>query len=68
MGREDNVKIFEDTRRQCEENAKLKSAIIQATSKQQIIYETDNITVSAGHRYDTVRHRMIPISKHLIEC
>lgn len=51
MSKENNVEIFEDTRRQCEQNEKLKTAIIQATNRQQIIFETDNVTVTAEPRY-----------------
>lgn len=54
MSREDNVKIFEDTRRQCEENEKLKKAIRNATGEQFVLYETDKIEFSdsTDHKYE----------------
>lgn len=52
MSREDNVKIFEDTKKHCKENEKLKNAINQATRNQKIVLETDNVTVSNEQRYD----------------
>ena len=41
MSREDNVAVFEDTRRQCKENEILKKAIRQATGDQYVLYEDD---------------------------
>ena len=45
MGREENVKIFEDSKKQCESNRKLTEAIKASTSAQKIIYETDMVNV-----------------------
>lgn len=55
MGREENVKIFEDTRRICEENEKLKKAIRMATEDQCIVYENDvevKIPYAHNHKYE----------------
>lgn len=41
MSREDNVAVFEDTRKQCKENEKLKKAIRLATCDQFVLYEDD---------------------------
>lgn len=55
MGREENVKIFEDTRRICEENEKLKIAIRTATGDQFIVYENDvegKFPYADNHKYE----------------
>lgn len=46
MGRDDNVKIFQDTERLCKEKARLKNAIKHSIGAQQLILESDEIKIS----------------------
>lgn len=43
MGREENVAVFEDTERLCQNNPKLKESIMKATTQQKLILEGDVI-------------------------
>lgn len=55
MSREDNVAVFEDTRRQCKENEKLKKAIRLATGEQFVLYEDDvagEFPYADEHKYE----------------
>ena len=55
MSREDNVAVFEDTRRQCKENEILKKAIRQATGDQFVLYEDDVVgefPYADKHKYE----------------
>ncbi|SCY69209.1 TIGR02452 family protein [Lachnospiraceae bacterium XBB2008] len=53
MGREENVAVYEDTKAWCKTEPALKEAIKSSISAQKIIYETDELPVDTGHRYDT---------------
>ena len=55
MSREDNVAVFEDTRRQCKDNEKLKKAIRLATGDQVVLYEDDVVgefPYADKHKYE----------------
>ena len=49
MGRNENVEIFEDTRRLCQTNPELVGAIRESNSRQEVIFEAD--CVSAAPRF-----------------
>lgn len=49
MGRNENVEIFEDTRRLCQTNPELVRAIRESNSRQEVIFEAD--CVSAAPRF-----------------
>ncbi len=51
MGREDNVRVFEDTRSLCKTNAQLKDSIKRSISGQEIIFETDSVEGVESTRY-----------------
>ncbi len=43
MGREENIKVFQDTEQLCRNNEKIKESVDKATEKQKLILETDFI-------------------------
>lgn len=43
MGREENIKIFQDTERLCRENPVLKDAVARSIKRQQVIVEADGL-------------------------
>ena len=43
MGREDNIRVFQDTERLCKENPKLREAILKSIKKQKMISELDSL-------------------------
>lgn len=43
MGREDNIRVFQDTERLCKENPKLREAISKSIKKQKMISERDSL-------------------------
>ena len=43
MGREDNIRVFQDTERLCKENPKLREAILKSIKKQKMILELDSL-------------------------
>lgn len=51
MGREENVKVFEDTRNLCRSNVRLKESIKRSISRQEIIYEENPFDAGSEHRY-----------------
>lgn len=51
MGREENVKIYEDTRTWCKSDATLTEAIRRSIAGQRIIYEKDEVETDPGNRY-----------------
>lgn len=53
MGREDNIKIFQDTERLCRENNRLKTAIKHSVTSQQLILESDEIPDYDKKKYAT---------------
>lgn len=48
MRREENVKVFEDTRRHCESNAKLREIIKKSNENQKLILENETVKVPAA--------------------
>lgn len=44
MGREDNVKVFQDTQKMCKSNQRLSESIKFSTAKQQLIFENEEMT------------------------
>lgn len=52
MSREENVAIFEDTKRLCKTNKRLLHEILFSTVNQEVILEKHNISVSKDKRYD----------------
>ncbi|MBE5858530.1 MAG: TIGR02452 family protein [Butyrivibrio sp.] len=52
MGREENVKIFNDTEKICKENKTLKEAINLSTQKQQLILEKDSLPEINRERFE----------------
>ncbi len=55
MGREENIKVYEDTKRMCETNPTLKDAVRTSTAGQKIIYETDAVKVEHNHEGEKAR-------------
>lgn len=53
MGREENIKVFQDTERLCKENAHLKGAIKHSVGSQQLVLESDVIIQFDKKKYDT---------------
>lgn len=53
MGREKNIKVFQDTKRLCKENSHLNRAIKQSASSQQLILESDEIIEFDKKKCDT---------------
>lgn len=52
MGREENIKIFQDTERLCKTNSHLKAAIRHSVGSQQLILESDTILEFDKKKYD----------------
>lgn len=52
MGREDNARVFEDTRLQCKRNAELSNAVKNSTAKQKLILESDVVTPANKEKYN----------------
>ncbi len=67
MKREENVKIYEDTRAWCESNTILKESIRKSISGQRVIYEKDEVKTTPGHRY-TEKANVIVSQKRSFEA
>ena len=52
MGREENVRVFENTKRLCESNQRLMDAIREGREKQQLIPETEQLSQAGLSRYE----------------
>lgn len=52
MGKEENIAIFKDTARLCENNALLRKSISASIAKQCLILENDIVSVADKHQYD----------------
>ena len=52
MGREENVAVFQDTERLCKSNERLRNAVKNSTSGQDLILETDNVPAQKKDLYD----------------
>lgn len=51
MGREENIRVFKDTRQKCQSDARLKQAIAEANAAQSLILEKDEATWKPARRY-----------------
>lgn len=51
MGREENIQVFEDTKKKCQSDARLRQAIAQANAEQRLILEKDEVTWKPAQRY-----------------
>ena len=51
MGREENIQVFEDTKKKCQSDARLRQAIAQANAAQRLILEKDEVTWKPAQRY-----------------
>lgn len=51
MGRDENIKIFQDTQQQCKNNPKLIRAIGEANRAQKLILESDTVTWKPAFHY-----------------
>lgn len=67
MGREDNIEIFEDTVKLCEENVALKKAIHISNANQQIYLEINEISELSGNEYE-VPAQIIVSKKRTLEA
>jgi len=52
MGRPENVEIFNDTRKRCETDEKLKEAVMYSVKNQQLILENDEVNIPEN-KFDT---------------
>ena len=51
MGREENIQVFDDTKKKCQSDSRLIQAIAQANAAQKLILDSDTETWKPACRY-----------------
>lgn len=67
MSREENVKIFEDTKSLCKTNVALQQAIKSSRRQQELVLETDSVEPGNIHRYEE-EARLVVSRKRTMEA